>query len=143
MCLICDGMTRKEYWAMLRNEILTRGWCLVSVEDGGPRIPAFSYTVGLSRRDHPEIIAFGMHPSCARDAIEPVADAVFAGRAFDEGDDLSALYPHLEPAELLRFPDSSTHLLYANEMYRGAGRPPVPAVQLFWPSQEPLFRRPT
>jgi hypothetical protein len=141
MCLICDGMTKKEYWAMLRNEILTRGWCLVSVEGDGPRNPAFSYTAGLSRCDHAEIIVFGMHPECAREAIEPVAEAVLAGRRFDEGDDLSPLYPHPERAELLRFPDSSTHLFYANDMYRAAGRPPVPALHLFWPSQEPLLGR--
>jgi Domain of unknown function (DUF4262) len=99
------------------------GAWVVSPGGGGTdaRNPRFSYTVGLSRLDHPEIITFGMCPECAYEAIEPLAAAVLAGRRFDEGDDVTDLYreryPDPPPPQLLRFPDSSTHLLVANDMY--------------------------
>lgn len=36
--------------------------------------------------------------------------------------------------EVWGFPDSSTHLLYANHYFRNAGAPPVPALQLIFPA---------
>jgi hypothetical protein len=168
MCKMCDGMTTREYWGYIRSQVLEHGWFLQAVEGGDHRNPPFAYTVGLSRFDHPEIIAFGMHPECAFETIAPLAQWVLAGARFEEGDDLTDVFGHLcdvppfdldaltdeeydeycrtvggddgvEPPELLRFPDSSTHLLFANDMYRGAGKPPVPALQVFWPSEIPLL----
>jgi uncharacterized protein DUF4262 len=139
MCVICSGLTEKEYWGWVRSKILQHGWFLQAIEADGPRNPAFAYTVGLSRWDHPELIAFGMHPCCAHAAVTPVASAVMEGQRFDEGSDLSGLYEFEEPVELLRFPDSSTHLYLANDMYRGAGKPPVPALQLLCPTEIPLL----
>ncbi len=168
MCRMCDGMTAREYWGYVRSQVLEHGWFLQAIEGTDDRNPPFAYTVGLSRFDHPEIITFGMHPDCAYGTIAPLAQWVLAGARFDEGHDLTDVYntcPHLieeydewgdplaeydgpggydecdcpPPAELLRFPDSSTHLLIANDMYRGAGRPPVPALQVYWPSEIPLL----
>jgi hypothetical protein len=50
-----------------------------------------------------------------------------------------SLYPYSEKAELLRFPDSSTHLFMANSMYRAPGGPPIPALQVYWPTRQPLL----
>jgi len=136
MCKMCEGGTMADQWAWIRDRILTTGWCLQAIEGGDERNPDFAYTIGLSRYDHPELIVFGMHPSCAQAAIEPVARAVTIGHSFEEDDDISFLYPAgWPPPALLRFPDSSTHLLWANDMYRGAGKPPIAALQLFWPSE--------
>jgi hypothetical protein len=134
MCMMCEGMTEREYWTYVRGRILEHGWFLQAVEGEDHRNPPFAYTVGLSRLGHPELIAFGMHPECAHAAVEPLVRQVLAGRRFDEGDDLTAVYDDLPP-ELLRFPDSSTHLFVANDLYRAPGRPPVPALQVFWPSE--------
>ena len=142
MCMMCNGLTRQEYWGWVRGQVLRYGWFLQAVEGAGERTPPFAYTIGLSRWDHPEVIVFGMHPGCDHEAVSPVAEAVMAGRRFDEGDDLSDLYEFAEPVELLWFPDSSTHLHLANDMYRGAGKPPVPALQLYCPTEVPLLRRP-
>ncbi len=139
MCMICSGLTHEEYWGWVRGQILLNGWHLQAIEGDGPRNPPFAYTVGLSRWEHPELIVFGMHPCCAEEAVTPVAKAVMDGQRFDEGADLSGLYAFEEPVELLLFPDSSTHLYLANDMYQGAGKPPVPALQLYCPTEIPLL----
>lgn len=140
MCAVCNGWTYEKVWAHMTSQILERGFSIQYVEVGDDRNPSFAYTVGLSGLNHPEFIVFSTCPECAVGALEPVASAVLAGRRFDEGDDPSDLYPFDEPATLLRFPDSSTHLEAANAMYRGRGRPPIPALQLFWPSQLTLLQ---
>lgn len=138
MCLMCEGMTAAQYRGKLRDIILRRGWAVVAVEDGGDSEPAFGYTVGLSRWDHPELIMFGAHAPCCATALDRIAELVCDGRRFDEGADLSAVFPEGR-GELLRFPDSSTHLFVANEFYRPAGGAPVPALQLYFPARTPLL----
>jgi hypothetical protein len=139
MCEFCDGPTDTAYWDRVQDLIQANGWTVQYVMGEDDRNPAFAYTIGLSRCTHPEIIVFICHPECAMRALEPLARAVLDGRRFDEGDDLSGLYPYSEKAELLRFPDSSSHLFMANSMYRAPGEPPIPALQLYWPTREPLL----
>lgn len=143
MCLMCQGWSRADMVAMLRDRILTYGYTMVDIAAEGPANPPFAYTIGLSRVDHPELIFFGVHRDCALRALEPIAQLVVDGRRrFDEGSDLDDVYgPGGEGGRLLRFPDSSTHLIFANEFYRRAGGPPVPALQLLWPHREPLLNR--
>lgn len=141
MCLMCQGWSRADVVAMLRDRILTFGYTIIDISSDGPANPPFAYTAGLSRVDHPELVFFGGHPDCAYQALEAIARLVVGeGRRFDEGSDLDGVYgPSGKGARLLRFPDSSTHLIYANEFYRRAGGPPVPALQLLWPNREPLL----
>src|SRR3981189_2881873 len=117
MCEFCDGPTDAAYWDRVQDLIQANGWTVQYVMGEDIRNPAFAYTIGLSRCIHPEIIVFICHPECAMRAVEPVAGAVLDGGRFDEGDDLSGLYPYSEKGELLRFPDSSSHLFMANSMY--------------------------
>lgn len=83
-----------------------------------------------------------MHPCCAHDALAPLAEAVLAGMRFDEGEDVSFLfsgYAEVPPPQLLRFPDSSTHLFVANDLFGADDQEPVPALHIFWPSEIPLL----
>jgi hypothetical protein len=141
MCLMCQGWSRAEMVAMLRDRILTYGYTIIDVGGDGPANPPYAYTAGLSRVDHPELIFFGAHPDCAYQALEAIARLVVReGRRFDEGSSLDDVYgPSGRGGQLLRFPDSSAHLIFANEFYRKAGGPPVPALQLLWPEREPLL----
>ena len=139
MCEFCDGPADAEYWDRVQNLILANGWTVQYVLGADSRNPAFAYTIGLSQYTHPEIIVFTCHPECAMHSLEPLARAVLNGRRFDEGHDLGSLYPYSEKAELLRFPDSSTHLFMANSMYRAPGGPPRPALQVYWPTRQPLL----
>ena len=130
MCFKCDGMTHDEYARQVEQHLTTHGWMVNHVEDDGDRNPSFAYTLGLSLHRHPELIIFDSPPYRA---LEPLALAVLAGRRFDEGDDVSDLYAGRP--QLLRLPDSSTHLYVANDMFRQPGGPPIPALQLLWPTQ--------
>jgi hypothetical protein len=133
MCFKCDGMTDDEYARRIEQNIGTHGWTVQHVEADGDRNPSFAYTLGLSLRLHPEFIIFGCRPYPSYRALEPLAAAVLAGLRFDEGNDLSDLYAGRP--ELLRLPDSTTHLFMANELFRQPGQPPVPALQLLWPAR--------
>lgn len=136
MCARCDGMSDEEYFARLRDQILTRGWATQYVEgDNGPTSPVFAYTIGLSLLGHPELICFRMCVTHASLFLDRLAKKVTEGERFGEGDDLSAVFPEdVEGSlELWEFPDSSNHLLYANHYFRRPGEPPVPALQLIFP----------
>lgn len=139
MCRMCQGMTAREAIGQVRDTILRHGWAIEYVEsDGSRENPSFAYTVGLSRWEHPEFICFRMCPEHVSRFLNRLGTAVLAGRRFDEGDDLSDVFTGADPGELLRFPDSSTHLYLANDFYRPAGGRPVPALQLYFPSTNPL-----
>jgi hypothetical protein len=137
MCDVCGGITNDEYLQRLVDNIRTHGWTLQFIEGDDQRNPPFAYTLGLSLRNHPEFITFNCRPESVQRDLEPVIQAVLDGDRFDEGDDLSRYYSAERKPELLRFPDSTTHLYTANGMFRRAGDPPIEALQFVWPSQVP------
>ncbi|WP_020387261.1 DUF4262 domain-containing protein [Kribbella catacumbae] len=134
MCDLCGGITSPEYEQRLLANIQRYGWTVQFVEgDHGGRNPAYAYTLGLSLHGHPEFITFNCRPELVARDLEPLAQAVLAGRQFDEGDDLGDLFR----PRLLRLPDSTTHLYTANTMFRRPGDPPIRALQFVWPSMTP------
>ncbi|MFI6825926.1 DUF4262 domain-containing protein [Kribbella sp. NPDC050241] len=140
MCDRCGGLTDEQYSRQLVQNIQTYGWTMQYVDGDGDRNPGFGYSLGLSLHDHPEIIVFDADPRWAYLSVKPLAWAVMGGAAFDEGDDLSEYFPPPEQAELLRFPDSATHLFTANSMFREPGAGPIPALQLIWPTRTGLIQ---
>jgi hypothetical protein len=140
MCEMC-GIADEEYAEQIATKIRSNGWTTQYVLSEDERNPGYGYTLGLSLHLHPEFIVFDEVPDRAYLALKPLAWAVIQGREFDEGDDLSEFYPPPDQAELLRFPDSSTHLLAANGMFRLHGGPPIAALQLVWPNRLPLIGR--
>ncbi|WP_134117576.1 DUF4262 domain-containing protein [Kribbella kalugense] len=140
MCDRCGGLTDDQYSWQIERNILTYGWTMQYVESDGVRNPAFGYTLGLSLYRHPEIIVFDPEPDSAYLGLKPLAWAVMGGAVFDEGDDLSAFFPPPDAAALLRFPDSAHHLFTANQMFRQPGQPPLPALQLIWPTRIALIQ---
>jgi hypothetical protein len=135
MCDVCGGITNEEYQQRLVTNIRTYGWTAQYVEGEGVRNPPFAYTLGLSLHQHPELIMFNCWPQQVQRFFGPLAQAVVDGQAFDEGSDLTDVFPFYPPDEvpqLLRMPDSSTHLYTANDMFRPPGSPPIPALQLIW-----------
>ncbi|WP_433168372.1 DUF4262 domain-containing protein [Kribbella sp. CA-247076] len=139
MCDMCGGLTDDQYSDRLERNILTYGWTMQFVEGDGDRNPAFGYTLGLSLHDHPEIIAFDPDAAWVYLCLKPLAWAVQSGEVFDEGDDLSAYFPPPERAELLRFPDSTSHLFTAKHHVPPAERPapPRPPARLANPHSPP------
>lgn len=140
MCDRCAGMTDEQYSRQIERNLETYGWTMQYVEGDGDRNPGFGYTIGLSLRQHPEIILFDPDPAWSYLVLKPLAWAVLEGAVFDEGDDLSAFFPPPDSAELLRFPDPATHLLVANELFQGRGEGPLTALQLVWPTRTALIK---
>ena len=140
MCDRCGGLTNEQYSRQIERNIQTYGWTMQYVESDGARNPGFGYSLGLSLYRHPEIIVFDPDPAWAYLGLKPLAWAVMDGAVFDEGDDLSAFFPPPETAELLRFPDSATHLFTANHMFRDPDESPLPALQLLWPHRVTLIQ---
>ncbi|WBQ02478.1 DUF4262 domain-containing protein [Kribbella sp. CA-293567] len=134
MCDICGGVDNPEYQQRLLANIKRFGWTVQFIEgDEGGRNPAYAYTLGLSLHGHPEFITFNCHPELAARELQPFAEAVFAGRQFAEGDDLTDLFT----PRLLQMPDSMTHLYTANIMFRRPADPPIQALQIVWPTRTP------
>jgi hypothetical protein len=42
MCMMCNGLTRQEYWGWVRGQVLRHGWFLQAVEGDGERNPPFA-----------------------------------------------------------------------------------------------------
>lgn len=137
MCEMCTVEKNAKEWRQLCDGILGIGWTFITAPADGYRNPTFTYTIGLSERSHPEFIVFGLSDLEVLNTLVPLAEAVMRGQFFDEGDNLAALYPPgSPPRELLRFPDSRTHLVWANDMYRWADEEAIPALQVI-PASEP------
>ncbi len=141
MCDVCGGISAPEFSRSIEAKVRTYGWTLLYVQGDGERNPGFGYTVGLTQYDHPEIIVFDPVPASAYLSLKPLAWAVLEGNTFGEGDDLAAFFPPPERAELLEFPDSGIHLFTANSIFRAAGDPPLPALQLVRPGLPALLSR--
>jgi Domain of unknown function (DUF4262) len=145
-------MRRTTFYNRARNAILEYGWYIQFVGmgvcaepgcDGGRDDPVteppFAYTVGLTRYDdHPEVIIFGSCMDCSGRALNQVGEAVRDHRDVTDPEVLDDLFgPGL--VRMIEVADSSTHLLVANGMYRAAGCPPIPALQLVTATEDGRF----
>lgn len=144
MCMVCSGMSVGDFGDRIRRQVHRCGWATAYVFGSSDRSPGFGYTIGLSRWDHPEFIMFDEHPECCAGALSRVAELASHGRVFDEGDDLSDVYPESrESVLLLRFPDSATHLFLANDLFPAVPGQPVDALQVCFRERTPLLRHGT
>ena len=58
MCVICDGLSQDEALFDLDFAIARHGWALQIVEPGS-NDPGWTYTIGLTDFDHPELVMVG------------------------------------------------------------------------------------
>jgi len=113
-----------QYEAWQRDTIRTHGWALQPVpgdEDG----PPYVYTVGLSGFGHPELILFATAPAVAATVLNDLGELVRLGRGLAAGERVRL---RSGDVHLLAFPQSADWLFAANDLYRGPGGPPVPAL---------------
>ncbi len=125
MCWQCDHpeATRSDYLAHVRDCIESCGWAVQTVERSGPH-PPWSYTVGLTEYELPELVVTGMGVTRAPDLLNDVAEhAVHAG-PLRHGEQIPL--DGGPQIEVVRVTEPSAHLLTAVEFY-GAG---LQAVQL-------------
>jgi hypothetical protein len=122
------------YMAKVRATIAEHGVCIQFVGAGDDEL-AFAYTVGLGGQDQPEFLVFNLGPPTAAGVLNDLARRVLHGEAgYSHGDTLHHLVRDF-PVRLVRVADSSQHLTVANRLYRGGGRPPIPALQIVLPDE--------
>jgi hypothetical protein len=125
----------QNYLLQVNGLIDQHGWA-VQHAHGDVTFPPFSYTVGLAKWGHPEIVVVGLPPAVAQSQLNTLAERVRAGNRLVAGqriDDLLRSYACV----LVTVADSRL-LPIANAIYRGDG-PPISAVQLVWPDPAGRF----
>ena len=113
-----------QYEAWQRETIRSHGWALQAVL-GDEESPPFVYTVGLAGFRHAELILFATTQATAAAVLNELGELVRAGRRLEPA---SACRCRAGAVHLLAFPESEHWLFAANDLYRSAGGPPVPAL---------------
>ena len=111
----------------LRRVVDRFGWAVLHGGGTGPGDPRWSYTVGLSRLGHPEVIVVGLPFEAAETYLNLVGEAVRAGARFRPGVVTTALTDADSPVVFLEVAD--TGRLAVAEQFAGS----VDALQLVWP----------
>lgn len=119
----------KKLFGIVRSNIDRYGVHLAAV-GAGEGEPSFTYTVGLQRYDHPELILFRGRPQVAGYVLNRLAFRIRDGAQRFEQPVVIRNFSDERAARLHPVEDSSHHLTVANRMYRAAGRAPVPALQI-------------
>lgn len=125
MCWQCDNpdKTLDDYLALLRKQILTRGWVVQCVE--ADRRP-FAYTIGLHDRGLPELLVTGLAPKQALWLLNSCAKRVLAGLRAAPGEQISL--PAGTRLELVGVAQPDVHM----GMAIAIEGPDITAVQLVW-----------
>jgi hypothetical protein len=92
---------------------------------GDEESPPFVYTVGLAGFRHPELILFATTQATAAAVLNELGELVRAGTRLAP---LQRVELSTGVVHLLVFPESEHWLFAANDLYRAAGGPPVPAL---------------
>lgn len=115
---------RDEHEAWQRATIHRYGWALQAVL-ADDESPPFVYTVGLTGLGHPELILFATSQPTAAAVLNGLGELVRAGRRLVAGEQVTLPQGRVH---LLELPRSDGWLFGANDLYRRAGEPPVPAL---------------
>lgn len=128
MCWVCDNPDRpyEEYLDLVRSTIDRCGW-FVQSGDGDRLYPPFSYTVGLTERDLPELLVSGLSQRRAVSMLNNMAhNIVFHDGPLDPGELVATTDgPDIE---VVRMPEPSAHLYVAINLFG----PAIQAQQLVY-----------
>ncbi|MEO8519339.1 MAG: DUF4262 domain-containing protein [Dermatophilaceae bacterium] len=127
-----------EHYDLIR-EIIDRCGLMVQWVGAGADTPAFAYTVGLAKLDHPELIVFGLSPESAQSVLNSMGLQVVAKTRHWEPGRTDDVFDEDVPALLLEVRDSADYLLAANSMFAIPGQGPLPALQVLYPDAAGLW----
>lgn len=94
--------------------------------------PAFAYTVGLARVEHPELIIFGLSMTVAHGLLNDVGLRIARGYLTLSAGDTVHQWVRDYPVRLISVRDSWEHLTVANRLYGTPDRC-LPALQAIFP----------
>ena len=116
----------------LRGVIDRFGWAVLH-GGGSPGDPRYSYTVGLSAWQHPEVVVVGLPFQAGETYLNLVGEAVRAGARFSPGVVTTSLTDADSPVVFLQV--TETDRLALAEQFNGS----VDALQLVWPDSTGLL----
>jgi hypothetical protein len=121
MCWMCDhpNATRQDYLDYLDCIIMDSGWAVQFVERDGLR-PPYAYTVGLTARGKPELVATGMPARRAAGLLNSVAAHVLHSEPPKPGEQIPLVGGPL--IEIVEVDVPQAHLLMVGEFYHGGFR---------------------
>jgi hypothetical protein len=122
-------------------EIIDRvGWSVVHVfptPDDPPTDVTFTYTVGLTAHNHPELVLAGLPPQIAQSLLNDLGRRVFDQAArFSHGERLSDVLVGYDAIIIDGTPNDALHPGIAFSLY---GSDKVRLQQLVWPDQHGRF----
>lgn len=124
---------RDAYLERMTDLIKEYGHALQGVFGDGGTNDTFTYTVGLSGMDHPELIIIGLPYQVAGVLLNDMADRVHQGQRFAAGQIIDDLV-HNFPVVLIEVSDTTERLTVSNALY--AIREPITALQIVYPDAE-------
>ncbi|WP_222193839.1 DUF4262 domain-containing protein [Modestobacter italicus] len=119
--------------ADLRRVVDRFGWAVLHGGGTSPADPRYSYTVGLSAWQHPEVVVVGLPFPAGEKYLNLVGEAVRAGARFGPGVSTTALTDPDSPVVFLTVEDTAR--LSVAEQFSGS----VEALQLIWPDSTGLL----
>jgi hypothetical protein len=125
MCWLCDhpGATQFDYLEHIRDTIACCGFAVQRVE-GPRRRPMWSYTVGLTAYDKPELVATGMSSPRSTLLLNDVASHVLHADALQPGERIPLIHGPL--LEIVEVSEPTVYLRTAVEIFG----PEIRALQL-------------
>lgn len=109
MCWVCDHpeSTKAARLAYVRGLLEEHPWVVVGVDRDGCR-PPYSYTVGLTEFDLPELVITGLAKDHAANVLMAVAERVLDAEVPAAG--TRTRLPGRRPGEVVRVAEPSVHL---------------------------------
>jgi hypothetical protein len=145
MCDACDrgidtsDPVQSQQWldqmdARIREAIRKYGWYCMAVEGEEEHgQPGFAYTIGLTGFGHPELLAYGLHPSYAHKLFGALVRKVRSGTTLTEETELTlpiwTVHLHQQAVRFMPVPSPRWSLLWAADAYKPA---PIQALQVVW-----------
>lgn len=116
MCWVCDHpeATRSARLAYVRGMLAEHPWVVIGVDRDGLR-PPYSYTVGLTELDRPELLITGLPKGRAAEVLIAVAEEVLGAGTPAAGARLEL--PGRRPGEIVRVTEPGVHLDVAAELF--------------------------
>ena len=116
MCWVCDHpeSTKAARLEYVRGVLEEHPWVVIGVDRDGYR-PPYSYTVGLTGLDRPELVITGLSKERAANVLMAVAEQVLDAGAPPAG--ARVRLPGNRPGEIVRIAEPSVHLGIAADLF--------------------------
>lgn len=123
-----------NYMLRISQGVAEHGWMIQGVTGS----PPFSYTIGLAKFLHPDLVVYGVNPSTAQTMLNEVGQRVREGEKFTPGVSYARVLRDLD-VRVLVVPPEVGEFGVAARFYREHDIQHWAMLQLVWPDKANLF----